>query len=259
MYNIEWVGDRVITFESRKGNKPFVICNHISAGTKSSMRNTFENSANQVSAHFDVGRDGSIWQYVKIEDAAWTQGLTPDMIGAAKAPVVKDMNCNPNLYMVSIEFEGYVIKDKAGNIIEENGLDGTLTEEQFWAGCWLHRYIMDYCNNKFGVKMDLGEYNVTGHCMVDPKRKPACPGANFPWARLRAELAVAERMTLAEYEMRISDITTGSDRKSRAFDVVLRVNSLWQKVAKNEQYADIAIDKIIQIEQFMKEKDLLLP
>jgi N-acetylmuramoyl-L-alanine amidase len=259
MFNIEWMGDNVKHFESRQGIKPIAICNHISAGTKSSMRNWFNDPASQVSSHFDVGRDGSIWQYVRIEDAAWTQGLSKDMYAVSKAPIVKDMNCNPNLYMVSIEHEGYVIKDDAGNVIEDHGLNGELTEPQFWASCWLHRYIMEYCNNKFGSNTGLGEYNVTGHYLVDPRRKPYCPGDVFPWTRLRAELAVAERMTLNDYQLRVTDILSGTDRKSRAYDVTLRINALWSKVATNDQYAAEALDKLILVETAMKAKDILLP
>lgn len=255
MYNIEWI-DRVKSFESRRGIKPFVICNHISAGTKTSMRNTFQNSANQVSSHFDVGRDGSIWQYVRIEDAAWTQGLTADMFAVSKAPVVKDMNCNPNLYMVSIEHEGYVIKDKDDNVIEDHGIDGTLTEEQFWASCWLHRYIMDYCNNAFGVGMDLGEYNVTGHYLVDPKRKPLCPGLNFPWDRLRKELAIAQKMTLQDYELRLSYKQDPLHNLEYCVKVRTRIEDLYKK-ANGSNFAETATDKLVAIGKFMETQDLM--
>lgn len=254
MYNIEWVGDKVKGFESRRGVKPFVIADHISAGTKSSMRNTFENPANQVSAHFDVGRDGSIWQYVRIEDAAWTQGLSPDMYDKALAPVVKDMNCNPNLYMVSIEHEGYVDRTTGENC----GVDGTLTEAQFWASCWLHRYIMDYCNNKFGAGMNLSTYNVVGHCHIDPKRKPSCPGPNFPWERLRAELAIAEKMTLREYEMRIEFQTNPLKNLEYCTKVYARVTDLWNK-ANTGKWQDVAVSKMVQIGKIMEDMDLMNP
>ncbi|MFF2156048.1 N-acetylmuramoyl-L-alanine amidase [Paenibacillus chitinolyticus] len=244
MYKIEWMGDKVKNFESRRGVKPFVIVDHISAGTKSSMKYTFENPANQVSSHFDVGRDGSIWQYVRIEDTAWTQGLTVDMIQRATAPVVKDMNSNPNYYCVSIEHEGW----------GDNGGDGTLTEEQFYASAWLHRYIMDYCNHTFGVNMNLSNYNVIGHFQIDPKRKPNCPGPNFPWQRLRAELAIAEKMTLKEYEMRLDYMNSGLYTTENAVRVASRVSDLYSKL--NGKWSEEAKQKLLLIGKFMKENDL---
>jgi hypothetical protein len=158
--------------------------------------------------------------------------------------------------MVSIEFEGYIDK-----LTQENkGLDGTLTEEQFRAGCWLHRYIMDYCNNKFGVRMDLGEYNVTGHCMVDPKRKPACPGINFPWSRLRAELAIAERMTLKEYGLRLLDNDDRDSKMDKFLIAARRMTSLYNKASdKSFEYKDEALEKGLMIARFMKDNDLMDP
>jgi len=196
----------VTNYESRQGLSAFVIVNHISAGTLDSMTNWFRNPASNVSSHYAVGRDGRIVRYVDIRNAAWTQGLSKAKLAKATAPVVRDMNCNPNLYCVSIEHEGY----------EGNGLDGSLTEEQFWATCWLHRYIMDEITNVFNVKMNLSNYNVIGHYQIDPQGKPNCPGPRFPWDRLREQLAIAEKISLEDYEATIS----GRDVSQLKFDAV---------------------------------------
>jgi N-acetylmuramoyl-L-alanine amidase len=245
MFNIEFKGNEHTNFSSREGVKPFVIVDHIAEGTLQSVDAWFTDPGNNVaSAQFCVGANGEIHQYVKIEDFAWGNGLPAGEWVNSPAPVVRDMNCNPNYYTVCIEHEGD---------------DGNLTEAQFYASCWLHRYIMDYCNNKYGVSMGLGAYNVIGHNQVDPKRKPCCPGDKFPWERLRKELAVAERSTLNDYQLRLTDILSGTDRKSRAYDVTLRINALWSKVATNDQYAAEALDKLILVETAMKDKDILLP
>lgn len=262
--NIQWV-DGIKNYQSRGGIKPIVIVNHISAGTMGSMTNWFKNPAAQASSHFAVGRDGTILQYVKIENAAWTQGISLANISRATAQVVIDMGCNPNLYSVSIEHEGYVHGgiDENGEAVTENfGLDGALTEAQFAASCWLQRYIMDYLNNAYGVNMGLGEYNVIGHYQIDPIRKPSCPGLNFPWATVRAELAVAQTMTLADYEARQQLAEQMKierpERVTRAMGTANRVIDLYNKSRDPAgEYADIALDKMDQIYAFLKEKDLM--
>jgi N-acetylmuramoyl-L-alanine amidase len=258
--NIQWV-DGIPNFYSRNGVKPFVICNHISAGTIGSMTNWFKNPKAQASSHFGVGRDGTILQYVKLENGAWTQGILVENIFKATAQVVKDMKMNPNYYCVGIEHEGYVqghLDEKGEVVVENYGLDGVLTDAQFAATCWLHRYIMDYLNNAYGVNMSLSEYNVVGHYQIDPVRKPNCPGINFPWAKLRAELAIAQTMTLAEYEMRQQLQIERPARVKRAMEATNRIIALYNKSKDPaDKYTDVALDKMDQLYGFLKEKNLL--
>ena len=167
---IIWKGNEHTNSNDRGGIVPVAIVNHISAGTMSSMDNWFRSPGNQVSsAHFGVAKDGRIHQYVKIERMAWANGLKTDRIPFATAPIVKDIGINPNLYTVSIEHEG---------------TDGELTEEQFQASVWLHRYIRQYVRETWGKEIPFDEYHVIGHFQIDPVRKPNCPGPKFPWSRL---------------------------------------------------------------------------
>ena len=246
MFEIEQISG-VPNFDIRNGLKPFVICDHISAGTMDSMTNWFQSSKAQASSHFAIGRNGKIVQYLPIEQRAWTQGIMPDGVQYATAQVVKDMNCNPNAYCVSIEHEGY----------EGNGLDGNLTDEQFKATCWLHRYIMDYCNTKFNVNMNLSEYNVIGHFQVDPRRKPFCPGVNFPWEKLRKELAIAQTMSLKDYEMRLQKNETPQARKERAFAVVNQFSYMYSLIGKDEGTEAWALNNFDAVYEVLKEKNLL--
>ncbi|PYI54471.1 N-acetylmuramoyl-L-alanine amidase [Paenibacillus flagellatus] len=176
--DIVWKGNANTNSSSREGYVPFVIVDHISVGTMSSLDNWFTDPNNNVSsAHFGVAKDGRIHQYVQIERMAWAQGIPADRIPQARAQVVRDMGVNPNLYCVSIEHEGY---------------DGDLTQAQFEATVWLHRYIRDYIAGAYGKRFPLDEYHVIGHYQVNPVGKPNCPGPAFPWEQLYATLAEME-------------------------------------------------------------------
>lgn len=239
LYEIHWSGKNITNHGSRQGVKPFVIVNHISAGSMTSMLNTFENPKNQASSHYAISREGEIVQYVKLDRAAWTQGITKERYSAAKTPIVQQMNCNPNLYCISIEHEGYI--DKSGNRL---GIDGDITEEQFWATCWLHRFIKESVKMSFGVNITLSPQYVLGHYQLDPVRKPLCPGPKFPWARLYAELAIAENMTFDEYEERIAYLKGDNAQTADIVQLAWRVDDLVAKVTGNSQWMTEAVRKL---------------
>ena len=50
---------------------PKMIILHCPVGTMQSAINTFKNNQNKVSAHYVVGRDGSVVQMVQLTDVAW--------------------------------------------------------------------------------------------------------------------------------------------------------------------------------------------
>lgn len=97
-----------------------------------------------------------IYQFVKIEDMAWGNGL--------------DIEVNPNLYTVSIEHEG----------IYEETL-GKLTEKQLKSSIFLHEHIIGYIGKVYGKGFNVDRKHIIGHCDIDPIRKPFCPGEDFPY------------------------------------------------------------------------------
>jgi len=238
MYNINWRGDNCKNFyRNRNGYKPIGICNHITAGTRQSVFWWFTSPGNtNASSTFVVSRKGEIDQYVDLRHGAYTQGISANDGGydRAIAPIVKDRKgVNPNYYMVSIEFEGYVeghLNAKGEVELVEYGIDGSLTEEQFWAGCWLHKFIQVENERINKNRISLNSYYVEGHYRIDPKRKPNCPGKNFPWTRLYAELAVADTMTLEQYEERIHSQQSGDTKLVTAFAIAKRVQELESKL-----------------------------
>ncbi|GIP35523.1 N-acetylmuramoyl-L-alanine amidase [Paenibacillus sp. J2TS4] len=171
MRQITWKGNNHTNSSSRGTQVPFVIVNHISAGSMGSMDSWFTSPNNRTSsAHFGVAKDGRIHQYVDIRRMAWANGIGAADIARSNTPVIRDNpGINPNLYSVSIEHEG---------------MDGDLTEEQFQASVWLHRYIQQQVQEIWGRNFELNPYHVIGHFQVNPKGKPHCPGLKFPWNRL---------------------------------------------------------------------------
>lgn len=235
MYNILWKGDGINKHSSRGKYKPLGVGEHISIGTLQSMYWTFSNPNNgrQASAHYGVGRKGEIWQYVDIRRAAWTQGLHGSDHKRATAPIVKaNKNVNPNAYLVGIEHEGYYegYMENGQTIVENHGADGDLTEEQFHATCWLHKFIQEETLKIYGSTFSLNPYSTPGHFQIDVKRKPFCPGPKYPWSRLHAELAIADSMTLESYEEHLSYLQGNRANLSRILALYTRMLDLKSKL-----------------------------
>lgn len=254
--NIEWRGEKVKNYyPNRSGQRPRAICNHISAGTMGSMYNWFTDPKNRnASAHFGVGRNGEIHQYVDIQHGAWTQGISADDIPYATANIVKDLNSDPNYWCVSIEHEGYIDNNTGARV----GIDGDLTDAQFLATCWLHKYIQTEVQNRWGIHIALGSYNVIGHCMVAPRKKPSCPGSLFPWDRLLRELAVAETMSLDQYEMRLDYKQNPNHDFEYCTKVMGRITDLFNK-ANGSKWSGEAITKLVAVGKIMESQDLMEP
>jgi N-acetylmuramoyl-L-alanine amidase len=196
---IVWRGNEYTNSSSRDGQVPIGICDHISAGSMSSMRSWFTSPDNEVSsAHYGVSKSGEIDQYVDLRRMAWTQGITADRLGDVMAQIVKDYcaGCfvNPNKFLVGIEHEG---------------TDGQLTEAQLEASIWLHGHIRDEIASIWGEDyyFPLNSYTVVGHFQIDPKRKPLCPGPYFPWQALYTSLWEMDNMAKDnEQDVRIGQL-----------------------------------------------------
>lgn len=87
MTNITWIGSPN-HYQGRNGNKITHITLHIMAGHLAGTDNTF-NQPGGASAHYGIGADGTIHQYVSEKDGSWS-----------------DANYTSNNSTISIEHEG---------------------------------------------------------------------------------------------------------------------------------------------------------
>ncbi|GKX27841.1 hypothetical protein SH1V18_03210 [Vallitalea longa] len=173
-YEIIWKGNSNTNKSTRRGYAPRIIVDHITEGSASSALCWFTSSGNKVSsAHFLVTKAGEIYQFVKIEDNAWANGINSKDIKNATASMVKEMNVNPNWYSISIEHEGIYKQTK-----------GELTEEQLKATIWLHQYIIDYVKDKWNIEIPVDRKHIIGHYEISPRRKPNCPGQKYPFNQI---------------------------------------------------------------------------
>jgi len=185
---IIFVGNKHTNFSSRKGVIPDIIVNHISQGSKDSCISWFTSEDNtKSSAHFLVGKDGSIYQFVNVEKMAWGNGLYLEDIKYAVSEKIKRRKVNPNRYTISIEHEGIYQKTK-----------GALTKEQLDSSIYLHRYIMDFVYKNYDKKIPNDREHIIGHSEIDPIRKPFCPGEKFPFEKIISE--IREGYFLADIE-----------------------------------------------------------
>ena len=138
----------------RSGHQPIGICLHIMEGTMAGSRSWFNNPQSRASYHYGVSRTGEIWQFVKEENVAWSQGR----VNKPTARIVLDRpGVNPNRYLISIGHEGFSTD--------------TWTEAMKQASAWL---IQDICLRH---NIPINRTNIIGHYEITIGR-PNCPAVN---------------------------------------------------------------------------------
>ena len=92
-------------FSGRGTCEPEAIVIHVTGpGSMAGMRSWFKNPASQVSAHFGIGKQGELDQYVPLEASAWHAGILnrPNLANPLIARWVAE-GINPNRCHVGIE------------------------------------------------------------------------------------------------------------------------------------------------------------
>src|SRR3990167_3748423 len=145
-------------FYSREGHKIEAIILHIGEGSLGwadtslgAINSHFSKPSTQVSAHYGIGYNGEVDQYVKEEDCAWHAGL-------ADRPTWKLFNkINTNKRTIGIEHEGWH--------------DEEWPEAQKVASANL---IKDICVRH---NIPIDREHIIGHYEIR-KSKPNCPALN---------------------------------------------------------------------------------
>lgn len=172
----EWRGQRVTNFEDRHGQAVAAIVQHRmgrdASGNLATMGGTqswFENKASKVSAHFGVGFDGQIWQWVMLSKSAWANGIIekPDASLPWLAECV-EKKLNPNWRTISIEFEG--------------DSDTIMPEKQYQAGLALNRWLLAV------MALPANSRTIVRHSQITGLQRMNCPGNAFPMVRLLKDL-----------------------------------------------------------------------
>ena len=137
--------------KGRDGYTPEIIVIHIAEGSKQSVIQEFTNPVTQKSTHFLVCKDGEVLQFVQVWDTAWGNGIP---VNPTAWEIKRRSGLNPNLYTVSIEFEGYAHED--------------ITGIQYEKGAELLRFLSKE------LKIALVRELVIGHREI--RANKSCPG-----------------------------------------------------------------------------------
>ncbi|MCR4441712.1 MAG: N-acetylmuramoyl-L-alanine amidase [Peptococcaceae bacterium] len=166
---IKWIGSPFFGSprgtKGRNGHKVIAVVDHIMDGTLQGTDAWFNNEkSGGASAHFGVGKNGEIHQYVSLGDVAWHAGNVDEPSWALLKPDI-----NPNWYTIGIEHEGH-----PGDV---------MPEPQFQATLALHKWLVEIFN------LEVNRDTIIGHYRIDSVSRANCPGPNFPWDRLFLELS----------------------------------------------------------------------
>lgn len=146
-------GPRVL---NGKTYSPQAIVLHIMEGTLAGTDAWFNDPKAQVSAHFGVGKDGTIHQYIYESNAAWANGVIEP--GASAGILAANNWQNPNLYTLSIEHEG-----KSGD-----GMTGAQLVASTKLAAWLFATFMP--------DVPINSSSIIRHAAISPKSRANCPG-----------------------------------------------------------------------------------
>lgn len=154
-------------FVGRQGHDVIAFVEHIGQGSLAGLDSTFRdpiNGGSPVSAHFGVGFEGDIHQYVKLNNGAWANGI----VEHGNTMPASWPDSNTNFFTISVEHEGFT-----GQVFPE---------KMYQADLKLHGWLI----GQTGIKPTND--TIVGHYRISPNTRPNCPGKSFYYARLIADL-----------------------------------------------------------------------
>jgi N-acetyl-anhydromuramyl-L-alanine amidase AmpD len=149
----------------------------------------FQDPTKKVSAHYVIGRDGTVIQCVDEANSAWANGGPTGTPGIAGDGVHHDawwsqFNRDPNSITISIEHSKWTHHNS-----------DQLTDEQKRASFVLIASICERHGIPKGPATAAG--GITGHYSIDPVERYFCPGP-YPWDELWAYLKGDEMLQITD-------------------------------------------------------------
>ncbi|MFN8524138.1 MAG: peptidoglycan recognition family protein [Chloroflexota bacterium] len=149
----------------RGGIKPEAVVLHIAEGSMGSVDSWFNQvhlpPAGPSSAHFCVGKDGTVHQYVNTGNTAFANGIVEP--GFTASLINDNGGINPNRWTISIEHEG-----SSGDAVPEAQLQAST---QLTAWLFQNRLLNSGAS---GVAVDRN--HVLKHGDISPISRKRCPG-----------------------------------------------------------------------------------
>jgi hypothetical protein len=164
--DIVFIGAHPTNFSvGRGGIKPEAVVLHIAEGPMSAVDSFFNqvhsDPPGPTSAHFCVGKDGTLHQYVNTQNTAFGNGrIEPDFT----ARLINDNSgINPNRWTVSIEHEGH-----SGDAVTEAQLR---VSTQLTAWLFQNRLL-----NSGATDVAVDRDHILRHADISPRSRQGCPG-----------------------------------------------------------------------------------
>jgi N-acetyl-anhydromuramyl-L-alanine amidase AmpD len=168
---IKWTGCAPKNFRAGRppGEDVIAAVIHIIDGSQVGADATFLNNTLSLvrSAHYSVGRDGSVHQYVKETDTAYHAGVIVKPTWKGMKKTASGGFVNPNFYTIGIEHEGKPEDD--------------WTDAMYASSAALLRSI----SNRYPALKTLTRNNVIMHREIEADK--SCPGFKVDLDRLIAE------------------------------------------------------------------------
>ena len=201
----------------RSGQKVKAVVLHIAAGSMAGIFPTFNVPNRLASAHFAVAKDGTIEQYVSIDDTAYGVGMrysngnwyNPRGVLAKPSWTGLQPPLNPNLYTISVEHEGQP--------------EDQWTQAMYDANNRLLQWIAAQIAITYIPRQTL-----IGHFEIDPVDRPNCPGPNVQWDQIAADAngASAPSTVLSEIQATANEVTKLSINTQSALYQFAQQNNL---------------------------------
>lgn len=149
---------------------PKAIMSHVMQGYQNTMVMWAKDNITQgKSAHFTIGRNGTIIQHVSIWDPAWHAGDVANPTWAGYIP-----GTNPNKYVIGIEHEGFSI-DPGYSYDYLYSTVGHWPEAMIEATIRVHKWVFDAIRT-YDPSVVPGPETIITHSMTNSLSRPQDPG-----------------------------------------------------------------------------------